>query len=191
MEAVSSALGMVVVLMTGIFFMGATSTSVTTAQIWAGFVPNVPPHSIDLILTLVAGLTIPFNLFLAGKIANGNTIESMREGVSLATCVSGVAGMLIMIVGRWERVGALPALESWATHYRQHTTGNTLPATHYGNTLPATQYRQHTTGNTQPATHYRQHTTGNTLPATHNRQALLRLGGPLPALPRTLPSSRL
>jgi hypothetical protein len=157
MEAVSSALGMVVVLMTGIFFMGATSTSVTTAQIWAGFVPNVPPHSIDLILTLVAGLTIPFNLFLAGKIANGNTIESMREGVSLATCVSGVAGMLIMIVGRWERVGALPALESWATHYRQHTIGNTLPATHYGNTLPA----------------------------THNRQALLRLGGPLPALPRT------
>ena len=121
MEAVSSALGMVVVLMTGIFFMGATSTSVTTAQIWAGFVPNVPPHSIDLILTLVAGLTIPFNLFLAGKIANGNTIESMREGVSLATCVSGVAGMLIMIVGRWERVGA-PCL-LW--NRGQHTTGNT------------------------------------------------------------------
>ena len=90
---------MVVVIMTLVFGIGAAGIDVSAAEFFGGFIPNVPTGSATIILSIVGTTAIPFNLFLAGSIADGNTVESMREGILLATCVAGTASLLIMIVG--------------------------------------------------------------------------------------------
>ena len=92
-------MGIVVVSMTMIFFIAAREIGIEPEAILYGLIPTVPSGSGTLALSVVGTTAIPFNLFLAGAIAEGNSVASMRSGVKLATCVAAVASTMIMVVG--------------------------------------------------------------------------------------------
>lgn len=64
-----------------------------------GLIPSIPHDSATLVLSTVGTTAIPFNLFLAGSIAEGNTVESMRFGIRIATGVMFTSSFLITVVG--------------------------------------------------------------------------------------------
>jgi Mn2+/Fe2+ NRAMP family transporter len=103
-DFISSSLGIVVVLMTVTFGVSAAGIDTDATEVLGGLIPNVPTGSATLILATVGTTAIPFNLFLAGNIAKGNTINEMRFGVAVATSVSFVASTFITIVGSGLRV---------------------------------------------------------------------------------------
>ena len=116
-DEISQGLGIVVVLMTAVFASAAAQIGVEPESILYGMIPTVPNGAGVLALSVIGTTAIPFNLFLAASIAEGNTIKTMRHGMKLATCVAAVASMFIMIVGTGvkETSGAFTIHELGAT----------------------------------------------------------------------------
>jgi Mn2+/Fe2+ NRAMP family transporter len=110
-DFISSSLGIVVVLMTVTFGVSAAGIETDPVDFFTGMIPSIPHGSATLILSTVGTTAIPFNLFLAGNIAKGNTINEMRFGVAVATMVSFVASTFITIVGSGLQASKVPGKE--------------------------------------------------------------------------------
>ena len=99
-KSIANLLGLIVALMGFAFFYIALKTDVEFSQIITNsFFPKIPQGSLLLIIGLVGTTIVPYNLFLASGISQGQSISEMRIGISIAVLIGGLISISIMIVG--------------------------------------------------------------------------------------------
>lgn len=97
---VSAALGGVVVLMVLLF--AATACIVGVQPGFArGLLPSFPEGSAPVALALMGTTAVPLNLFLGSALARGQRLASVREGVAVASALTGLICALIQAVGAY------------------------------------------------------------------------------------------
>lgn len=96
-DVLSMAMGMVVLAMGVAFGVAAGHTSGFAIE--DGLVPNVPPESLIVSLTLIATTSIPVNLFLGASLAAEKSKQSMRVGIGVSTVAAAVLSLFIMWIG--------------------------------------------------------------------------------------------
>jgi manganese transport protein len=97
---IARVLGGVVFLM-GFAFIGSAlgANSEPGLLIEGAFIPSVPSGSLLLIMGLVGTTIVPYNLFLASGLGQGQSVAEMRLGLILAVCVGGIISMAILVTG--------------------------------------------------------------------------------------------
>lgn len=118
-------LGIVVALMGLLFIVVAMQSDVTSAEMINGALqPAIPAGGALLVVGLIGTTIVPYNLFLASGISQGQDIREMRWGLVLAILIGGLISVAIMVVGTQVRgVFSFTALSSalegqlgpWAT----------------------------------------------------------------------------
>ncbi|HEV7349562.1 Nramp family divalent metal transporter [Telluribacter sp.] len=93
-------LGLVVFLM-GIAFVwvGVQSISSLPQLLRDSFVPAFPAGSALVITGLVGTTVVPYNLFLASGIGQGQSVREMRQGLVLAVLIGGLISISIVLGG--------------------------------------------------------------------------------------------
>lgn len=96
-QQIARLLGMVVFLM-GIAFFAVALYAKPYWQDWAGLiVPTVPPGAGLLVIGLIGTTIVPYNLFLASGIGQGQAIGEMRLGIALAVLIGGLISGAILV----------------------------------------------------------------------------------------------
>ncbi len=97
---IANVLGIVVALMGIAFIYVAFQTDFSFGKILqSAIVPSFPEGSSLLIIGLVGTTIVPYNLFLASGITQGQSISEMRVGIVIAVLIGGLISMAIMLVG--------------------------------------------------------------------------------------------
>lgn len=92
-------LGAVVAIMGISFIVIAWQTDLSELSVANFVVPRAPEGSMILILGLIGTTIVPYNLFLASGISQGQSIGEMRLGIGLAVLIGGIISMAILLVG--------------------------------------------------------------------------------------------
>lgn len=96
-QQIARLLGMVVFLM-GIAFVAVALYTDHEWKDWAGLVaPIVPQGSELLVIGLIGTTIVPYNLFLASGIGQGQNILEMRIGISVAVLIGGLISGAILV----------------------------------------------------------------------------------------------
>ena len=109
-DKVSAALGVVSILMIGVFGVAVGELGVNGSKLFLGLLPSLPPSGSAVVaVSLVATTAVPFNAFLAsctakapkasGESAATHAVASMRRGVTLSTWIAAVLSILIAATG--------------------------------------------------------------------------------------------
>lgn len=99
-RSIANVLGMVVALMGIAFIYVAFQTDFSFGKILqSAVVLSFPEGSSLLIIGLVGTTIVPYNLFLASGISQGQSIAEMRVGIVIAVLIGGLISMAIMLVG--------------------------------------------------------------------------------------------
>jgi Mn2+/Fe2+ NRAMP family transporter len=99
-RSIANVMGIIVALMGMIFLIAAFSSEISFAQILkSAVVPSFPGGSSLLIISLIGTTIVPYNLFLASGISQGQDIREMRFGIILAVFIGGIISMAILISG--------------------------------------------------------------------------------------------
>lgn len=97
---IARSLGVLVALMGILFVAIAAQSEIPFSQFAGALVKPTFPEGSTLLITALIGTTIvPYNLFLASGISQGQSIGEMRVGLSLAIIIGGVISMAILITG--------------------------------------------------------------------------------------------
>lgn len=97
---VAQLLGMVVALMGIAFISVAFKSDVDIAGlIKHTFIPSIPAGAGLLVIGLVGTTIVPYNLFLASGIGQGQSIQEMRQGIALAVLIGGIISGAIVVAG--------------------------------------------------------------------------------------------
>ena len=92
-------LGAIVAIMGIAFVYSAWHVDLSELALQQLFLPAVPEGSLVLVLGLVGTTIVPYNLFLASGISQGQSITEMRLGISMAVLIGGIISIAIMLVG--------------------------------------------------------------------------------------------
>ena len=99
-RSIANVLGMVVAFMGVAFIYVAFQTDFSLGEILqSAIIPSFPENSSLLIIGLVGTTIVPYNLFLASGITQGQSISEMRVGIVMAVLIGGLISMAIMLVG--------------------------------------------------------------------------------------------
>lgn len=99
-QLIARLLGVIVALMGIVFISVALKSDVLTSEIIEGtFQPSMPPGSSVLIIGLIGTTIVPYNLFLASGITQGQEVREMRIGLVTAILIGGLISIAIMVVG--------------------------------------------------------------------------------------------
>ena len=97
---IANMLGLIVALMGIAFLYIAFQTDWNLGNVAvAALSPGIPDGSLLLIIGLIGTTIVPYNLFLASGISQGQSIVEMRWGIALAVIIGGIVSIAIMIVG--------------------------------------------------------------------------------------------
>ncbi|KAL1527819.1 hypothetical protein AB1Y20_009202 [Prymnesium parvum] len=97
-QRVSYFLSSVVILMI-LCFSIAVAGSGLPSSFFRGIIPSIPAGKAELALGLIGTTAIPHNLLLGSVLARGVSLAHMRQGVLLASTLSGLISLLILLVG--------------------------------------------------------------------------------------------
>ncbi len=99
-RSIANVLGIVVAFMGIAFIYVAFQTDFSFGKILqSAIIPAFPEGSSLLIIGLVGTTIVPYNLFLASGITQGQSISEMRVGIVMAILIGGLISMAIMLVG--------------------------------------------------------------------------------------------
>jgi len=99
-KAIANVLGVVVALMGVAFIYVALQTDIGLEEMASAVVvPSFPKNSSLLIIGLVGTTIVPYNLFLASGISQGQNISEMRWGIVVAVLIGGLISMAILLAG--------------------------------------------------------------------------------------------
>jgi len=99
-KSIANVLGLVVALMGIAFIYVAFQTDFSFGKIMSSaVVPSFPDNSSLLIIGLIGTTIVPYNLFLASGISQGQSISEMRWGITLAVLIGGLISIAIMLGG--------------------------------------------------------------------------------------------
>jgi len=99
-KAIANVLGVVVALMGISFIYVALQTDLGFGKIIsAAVIPSFPTDSSLLIISLIGTTIVPYNLFLASGISQGQNISEMRWGIVIAVLIGGLISMSILLAG--------------------------------------------------------------------------------------------
>jgi len=97
-KRISLLLSAVVALMIACFATTLIGSGVD-ADLLGGLVPTIPNGSSELALALIGTTAIPVNLLMGSSIARSSSEVAMRRGVGLASGLSGMISLLVLLVG--------------------------------------------------------------------------------------------
>lgn len=93
-------LGLVVELMGVAFIALAARLPLSAGEVLAASViPRFPEGSLLLTIGLIGTTIVPYNLFLASGIGQGQRLPEMRTGISVAVGIGGLISVAILLVG--------------------------------------------------------------------------------------------
>ncbi|WP_250632479.1 Nramp family divalent metal transporter [Rhodoflexus caldus] len=99
-QTVAKSMGVAVALMGLMFGRLAWKTSHGIGEWLQGlFVPQLPEGSLLLLTGLLGTTIVPYNLFLASGIGQGQSIAEMRRGISVAVLLGGAVSVTILAAG--------------------------------------------------------------------------------------------
>jgi len=99
-QRIALIMGIMVFLMAVTFLSLALKADFSFLQIFeAGFQPSFPDKSGLLIVGLVGTTIVPYNLFLASGISQGQTISEMRFGLTGSILIGGIISGAVLIAG--------------------------------------------------------------------------------------------
>lgn len=99
-RSIANVLGIVVTFMGIAFIYVAFQTDFSFEKILqSAVIPSLPEGSSLLIIGLVGTTIVPYNLFLASGITQGQSISEMRVGIVIAVLIGGLISMAIMLAG--------------------------------------------------------------------------------------------
>jgi len=99
-QIIARTLGIVVAIMGIAFCWVAVQTDISVFDISkAVVIPSFPVGSSLLIIGLIGTTIVPYNLFLASGIGQGQDIREMRLGVGIAVLIGGIISIAILLVG--------------------------------------------------------------------------------------------
>ncbi len=98
-KIIANFLGLIVAGMGVAFVFVAWNADLTSAASYAAFPPQLPDGSLWLAIGLVGTTIVPYNLFLASGISQGQDIQEMRWGITGAVLIGGLISIAILIVG--------------------------------------------------------------------------------------------
>ena len=99
-KTIANLLGLVVATMGLAFIIIATQADVKVVElVQSAIIPSFPVHSELLIIGLIGTTIVPYNLFLASGISQGQNMSEMRIGISLAVLIGGMISIAILLVG--------------------------------------------------------------------------------------------
>ena len=97
---ISIGLGVILVAMAVLFMVVVIILGLDWKAFGLGLIPNFPPGSANLILSLVSTTSIGFNLFLGSSLAeDAKTLGAAQRGIAFAVIAAFVISTLIMIIG--------------------------------------------------------------------------------------------
>lgn len=95
----SVGLGIILMAMVALFLIVVSKLGMDGERFAWGLIPNMPPGSANLILSLVGTTSIGFNLFLGSSIAEGKELAASQRGIAFSVFSAFIVSVLIMIVG--------------------------------------------------------------------------------------------
>ena len=95
---ISLLLSAVVAVMIGCFATTLLGSGVHV-DVLSGLVPSIPDGASELALALIGTTAIPVNLLMGSSIARSSDQVTMRRGVGLASMLSGLISLLVLLVG--------------------------------------------------------------------------------------------
>ena len=99
-RTIANLLGLVVALMGIAFIYVALNSDISAAELAPKLIiPSLPEGSGLLVIGLIGTTIVPYNLFLASGISQGQQLKEMRLGITLAVIIGGLISMAILIVG--------------------------------------------------------------------------------------------
>ncbi|MDX1940061.1 MAG: divalent metal cation transporter [Saprospiraceae bacterium] len=99
-QIIAKTLGGMVALMGLAFCWVAFQTDFKVFEIAkAAFIPSFPENSSLLIIGLIGTTIVPYNLFLASGIGQGQDIREMRIGLTIAILIGGIISAAILFTG--------------------------------------------------------------------------------------------
>lgn len=99
-RSIANLLGVVVAFMGVIFLIVAVNSNTAPLQVVQSmFVPQLNAETSLLAIGLIGTTIVPYNLFLASGISQGQDIREMRIGLILAILIGGIISMGILIAG--------------------------------------------------------------------------------------------
>ena len=99
-RVIAHAMGIVVALMGIVFLIAAFTVEISFSEIMVSMaVPSFPQGSGLLIISLIGTTIVPYNIFLASGISEGQNVREMRFGIIIAVLIGGIISMAILIVG--------------------------------------------------------------------------------------------
>ncbi|MFK8104731.1 MAG: NRAMP family divalent metal transporter [Saprospiraceae bacterium] len=99
-RTIANLLGLVVAVMGIAFVSIAMKGDFGVGEILvAAFIPSFPVDAELLIIGLVGTTIVPYNLFLASGISQGQKMSEMRIGIGVAVLIGGLISMAILLVG--------------------------------------------------------------------------------------------
>lgn len=99
-RSIANLLGVVVAVMGIMFLIVAINSDAGPLEVVeAMFIPSWNPDASLLIIGLIGTTIVPYNLFLASGISQGQNIKEMRLGLILAIVIGGLISMGILMAG--------------------------------------------------------------------------------------------
>lgn len=99
-QLIAQLLGFVVAGMGLVFIVVAWRSDVSSAELLSGvMVPVIPEGGALFVVGLIGTTIVPYNLFLASGISQGQDMREMRLGLVLAILIGGLISVAIMMVG--------------------------------------------------------------------------------------------
>ncbi|MFN7115928.1 MAG: NRAMP family divalent metal transporter [Saprospiraceae bacterium] len=99
-QFIARAMGIVVFLMGIAFIWVAVQIDFTAIEFFKGaLLPTFPAGASLLIIGLIGTTIVPYNLFLASGIGQGQDIKEMRIGIAIAVLLGGIISMAILMAG--------------------------------------------------------------------------------------------
>jgi manganese transport protein len=99
-QGVARLMGIVVFLMGLAFAVAAFSTENSGIMLIKGaLIPTLPEGALLMVAGLIGTTIVPYNLFLASGIGQGQSVAEMRLGLVLAIFIGGIISMSILLVG--------------------------------------------------------------------------------------------
>lgn len=96
---IANVLGLVVAVMGVVFIYVGLRTTVPANEFLFGLRPLMAEGALPLVIGLIGTTIVPYNLFLASGISQGQDIREMRIGITMAVLIGGIISIAIMVVG--------------------------------------------------------------------------------------------
>jgi Mn2+/Fe2+ NRAMP family transporter len=96
---IAHVLGLVVAVMGIVFIYVAFRTKAPADGFLLGLRPLMAEGALPLVIGLIGTTIVPYNLFLASGISQGQDIREMRIGIIVAVLIGGFISIAIMVVG--------------------------------------------------------------------------------------------